>query len=186
MGARATLGIAYSDAGRTDAARKLLKSTLEQRISLFPPGHPTTLRSREAWGRFLLEHGDIDEAARQFQIVVQTAPGNTEFFVALARAGLARVALARGDMPRALEASRQATDAFAHVTGFRDVRMGPYVSRIRAAVLLLSGDALGAASLAEAALEDLRRFDVPTSSEIAAAEATLLAAHAARRARPAP
>jgi hypothetical protein len=92
---------------------------------------------------------------------------------ALSQAGLAQLALARHDLPAAQQASREAIETFEHVTSMRDIRTAPYLWSIRAQVLLASGDAKGARTWAERALDADRRYDDPVSRDIADAAATL-------------
>lgn len=79
---------------------------------------------------------------------------------ALAEGGLARVALARGDLAGSA-ASLRAVEAFERVVGRRDVRSGPPLWLLRAAVLLRAGDHAGARGWAQRALEASRRYDAP-------------------------
>lgn len=93
--------------------------------------------------------------------------------------GLARLAIARHDTAGALAFSSRAIDLFEHVTGPRDVRMGPKLWRIRAEALLISGDAQEARGWAQRSLDADRQYDDPSSADIAEAERTLSAAKAA-------
>ena len=173
---RATLGDAYDRAGRTNEAREMLKSALDQRAANAPPDFQAVLASRERWGRFLLSQGDLLGADAQFSEVIRQAHGRKLSHVALALGGAARVALARGDVPGALAGSKTALDLFDDVTGFRDVRMGPYLWLIHSEVLLRSGDRSGARTWATKALEARQRFDDPSAASIAEAKAALRAA----------
>jgi serine/threonine-protein kinase len=131
------------------------------------------------WGTFLLEHSDPDGAEKEFREILGQGHDRKLAPIALAYGGLARLAIARHDPAAALAASSRALDVFEHVTGPRDVRMGPKLWRIRAEGLLQSGDATGARQLAQRALEADRRYDHPSSPDIAEAAATLSAANAA-------
>ena len=86
--------------------------------------------------------------------------------MALAHGELALLAVLQHDVPAALESSARAVDVFTNVTGFRDVRMGPYLWRIRAEVLLNAGDAAGARIWAQRAQDAVGRYDDPTSPDI--------------------
>ena len=97
---------------------------------------------------------------------VRDAGTKTWSHVALAQAGLARVALARGDLAAAQRDSAQALDTWAQLTGFRDVRMAPYLWRVHAAVLDRAGESAEAERLRTQALDASRRFDAPTSPTV--------------------
>jgi eukaryotic-like serine/threonine-protein kinase len=170
---RAALGDAYARAGRVDDARRMLKAVFDQRIANGPPDYQPVLAIRERWGRFLLDQGDLAAATAQFNEVVQQAHGRSLAHVALAYGGIARVALARGDNAGALSASAEAVGRFDAVTGFRDVRMGPYLWLIRSETLRKTGDLRRAREFAQRALEASRRYDDPSAASIAEAEAAV-------------
>jgi serine/threonine-protein kinase len=175
---RLVLGDAYDRVGRTAEARAMLAASLEQRSADFTPEAQPLFAVRERWGRFLLSQGDVQGAAAEFDEIIARAGGRTLSHIALAYGGAARVALAREDVAAALAASRTALDLWDNVTGFRDVRMGPYLWLIHSEVLLRSGDAAGARSWATRALDARRRFDHPSSPSIVEAEAAVRAAGA--------
>jgi eukaryotic-like serine/threonine-protein kinase len=170
---RATLGDAYARAGRVDDARRMLKAALDQWLASYPPDFQPVLAIRERWGRFLLSQGDLAGATAQFQEVVQQAHGRSFVHVALAYGGIARVALAQGDNSGALSASAEAVGGFDAVTGFRDVRMGPYLWLIRSETLRKTGDVRRAREWAQRALEASRLYDHPSADSIAEAEAAV-------------
>ncbi len=172
---RATLGDAYDRAGRLEEARAMLLAALEKRTALSPPEFQTVLASRERWGRFLLTQGDVAGAAAQFDEVIRQARGRRLSHIALAHGGSARVALTRADLATARIASNAAVDLFERVTGFRDVRMGPYLWLVHSEVLRRSGDREAARVWATRALEARRRYDDPSAPSIAEAEAALRA-----------
>ena len=175
------LGLAYDRAGRTEDARRMLKSALDGYLSTSPLDDPGVLKQREMWGTFLLNHGDVSGAGEQFRAILTQAHDRNLFSVALAHGGLTLIAVKQHDSGAALQASARALEVFDHVTGFRDVRMGPYLWRIRAEALLESGDAKGAVEWAQRALDSDRRYDDPASPDIAMAETTLRAAAKAAR-----
>lgn len=175
---RAVLGDAYDRAGRTEEARRMLQAALNQRVANDPPQSQPVLAIRERWGRFLLTHGDIAGAEAQFQEVVQQAHGRKLAHVALAYGGLARVALRKADVGAALAGSTKAIETFETVSGFRDVRMGPYLWLIHSEVLRQSGAGSGARQWAIRALDASRRYDAPIAASIAEAEAAVRAADA--------
>jgi hypothetical protein len=82
-----------------------------------------------------------------------------------------RAAITERDLTTALRESALALEDWKGVRGFRDVRMGPYLERVRATVLLASGDGALARALALSALNASRGYDSPTAASIAEAEA---------------
>ena len=173
--ARLALGNAYDLAGRESDARTMLKEVLEERIRTMPADSQALLAARERWGRFLLTHADPDSANEQFLEVVAQDHGRRLSHVALAYGGLASVALRRNDIGAATDLARRAVELFDHVQGFRDVRMGPYLWRIYAQILLAAGDAQNARRWAQRALDADRLYDDPSSADISQAEETLRA-----------
>ena len=170
---RLTLGDAYDLAGRSDDARTLLKSSLDERIAKDPPQGGTVRVARERWGRFLLAHGDPAGAEEQFRLVLAQEQGRHLSTFALAHGGLASVHLARGDTTAALDESRRAVESFAQVTGRRDVRSGPYLWLIHAEALRRSGAVAEARTWAQRALDASRRYDAPEAASIKLAQAAL-------------
>jgi serine/threonine-protein kinase len=170
---RGLLAQAYARAGRTQEAWRGFEEVLNALSSTLKPDDPRVLNARQAWGAFLLEQGKLDEAERQFDAVLNRSPDRTGSVVALSLGGQAQIAVARHEIAAALSSSLQAVDTFDRVTGFHDVRTAPYLWRIRAEALLLSGDAKGALDWAQRAVDADRRYDDPSSPDIADAEATL-------------
>jgi tetratricopeptide (TPR) repeat protein len=173
------IGAADDRLGRTTDARRLLKVALDEYLKAFPADNPGILRLRFVWGTFLLEHSDRNGAEKEFREILSQSHDRTIAPVALAYGGLARLAIARHDTAGALAFSSRAIDLFEHVTGPRDVRMGPKLWRIRAEALLISGDAEEARGWAQRSLDADRQYDDPSSADIAEAERTLSAAKAA-------
>jgi tetratricopeptide (TPR) repeat protein len=177
--AQGEIGAASDHLGRVTLAKRLLKIGLDEYVKAFPPDNPGVLRQRLVWGTFELEHSDPDGAEKQFREILSQGHDRKLAPIALAYGGLARLAISRHDPAAALSASSRAIDVFDNLTGPRDVRMGPKLWRIRAEGLLESGDAQAALQLAQRALDADRRYDDPSSPDIAEAEATLSAAKAA-------
>ena len=174
---RGVLGDAYDRAGRTEEARRALKSSLDGQVANRAPDNPDVMAIRERWGRFLLTQGDRDGAAEQFREVLAQAHGRPLVHIALAYGGLARLALAGHDGAAALTASREAVSRFDRASnGIIDMRTGPYLWLIHSAALGSTGDAKGAREWAQKALDASRRYDDPSSAAIAEAEAALRAA----------
>jgi serine/threonine-protein kinase len=173
---RLILGDAYDRVGRSDDARTQIKTSLDERIAKDPPAHRTVLTARERWGRFLLEHGDAAGAEAEFREVLAKAQDRSLEAIALAHAGMARLALAHGDARQAIDANRRAMEIFDRVTGVRDVRSQPYLWLVQAQALRASGDDAGAREWAQRALDASRRYDDPAAPSIRAAEAAVQAA----------
>jgi serine/threonine-protein kinase len=170
---RALVAQAYARTDHAKEARRGLYEVLNTLSATLKPDNPRVLNARQAWGAFLLDQGEVDEAARQFDEVLNRSSNSTTSVVALALGGRAQIAIARHQVAVALTSSLQAVDTFDRVTGFRDVRVGSGVWRIRAEALLLSGDANAALVWAERALDADRRYDDPASPDIAEAETTI-------------
>jgi serine/threonine-protein kinase len=170
---RALLAQAYACTGHAKEARRGLQEVLNTLSAALKPDNPRVLSARQAWGAFLLDQRALDEAARQFDEVLNRSSNSMTSVVALSLGGRAQIAIARRQVAAALASSLQGVEAFDRVTGFRDVRTAPYLWRIRAEALLLSGDAKGALDWAQRALDADRRYDDPASPDIAEAEATV-------------
>jgi hypothetical protein len=110
-----------------------------------------------------LKHGDVLGAGEQFSEILTQAHGRNLAAVALVHGGLALIAIRKHDRDSALQSSTRALDVFERVTGFRDVRMGPYLWRVRAEALLESGDARAAVEWAQRAGDAMDRFSDPAS-----------------------
>ena len=178
---RLILGDAYDRAGRSDEARTMLKASLDERIEKESADARTLLDARERWGRFLLDHAkpdgsDLAAAEREFREVLAQQHGRRLASGALAEGGLARIALARGDLEAANSGSQRAVEAFEHMIGRRDVRSGPYLWLLRSGVLLRRGERDAARTWAQRALEASRRYDAPAAASITQAQAALQAA----------
>ncbi|MEO8752998.1 MAG: serine/threonine-protein kinase [Casimicrobiaceae bacterium] len=160
---RLRLGDALDRAGRADVARKTLSMSLADYIANESPDEQALLAARERWGRFLLDHGEATEASEQFDEVVRQAHERRLSHIALAHADLARVALLRKNLDGALAESASALDLWEHREGFYDVRMGPYLQRIRADVLAATGRQDEAQHLEDDAFTASEKFDAPES-----------------------
>ncbi len=175
---RLTLGDAYERAGRLDDARRTLYAALQQRAADGPADFQPLLAARERWGRYLLARGDLPGAEEQFREVIEQSGDRRLAHTALAHGGVALIAIARQELPLADLASRAAVDTIAAVEGFIDVRMEPYLWRIRAEVLTASGDAAAAGEWRRRAPVASERYDAPgasTRTETAGALASLAA-----------
>jgi tetratricopeptide (TPR) repeat protein len=159
--ARQTLGDAYDRAGRSEDARRLLEAARAERMRKDAAESIAVLGARERWARFLLDHGDAPGASSELAEVLRIGADRAIAPMALAHADLARLAIQRGDLPRALEQSRFAIVTLEKVKGLYDVRIGPSIWRVHAHALALSGDATGAATWNLKAIEASRLYDGP-------------------------
>jgi serine/threonine-protein kinase len=180
---RRELGDAYDRADRPAEARTLLKASRDEYLAKEPPDSEYTLRIRERWARFLLDHSkpgsaEFADAEAELRVVLEQAADRFWIEPAQAHAGLARVAAGRGDTALALDESRLAVAALARVQGLYDVRLQPELWLVSSAVLLKSGDAAGARHWAEKALEASRQYDDPSADSIKQAGAAVRAAMA--------
>ncbi|MET0808960.1 MAG: hypothetical protein ABWX93_09425, partial [Pseudoxanthomonas sp.] len=184
---RLKLGDAYDRVGRTAEARSVLAAAHAEYLLREAPGRQTTMRARERWGRFLLDHpeagaADLSRAEFEFRSVLASGgPPSAE--AALAHAGLARVAAIRSGPAAALEQSRKALATLQQVQGLHDARLQPRLWLLHSHLLLRSGDAKGARQWAVKALQASRRYDAPGAPSLAEAEtavrvSTLTAARA--------
>jgi len=170
---RLRLGDAYEQLGRIDDARRTFSAAYDEFAKVESPERQTRMAATERWARFLVANGDAAMARPLFAEVLAQDHGRHYAHAALARAGLARVSLAEGDVAAALRDSHAALVDWASVRGFRDVRMGVYLRRVEARVLLASGDVTGARTAAAAALTDGLHFDVSAARSIAEARELL-------------
>jgi hypothetical protein len=175
------LGLAYDGAGRGEEARQAIKSALGGYLSTSRLDDPVVLQHREMWGTFLLRHADVSGAEEQFREILTQAHERSSAPLALAYGGLALIAIEKHDRDSALQSSARALEVFDHVAGFRDVRMGPYLWRVRAEALLESGDARDAVEWGKRATAAIGRFNDPASRDRAAAKAMLRRAETATR-----
>jgi tetratricopeptide (TPR) repeat protein len=164
--ARRHLGDAYARAGQPAQARRTFELALADFEAHDPPGAQAAIALRERWARFLLDQGELGAAAQQFARAEADAPNPRWAHVALVQAGLARVALAQGNAPEALRRSAQALATWEQLQGFRDVRMQPYLWRVRAAVLDATANDAEARVLRQQALDASRRYDAADSPSV--------------------
>lgn len=156
------LGDALARAGQAQEAGRVLADALARYEEADAPGRQPVVAARERHARWLLEAGQSAQAAGQFERCVADADLKTWAHVALAQAGLARVALAAGRLPEAKAHSASALATWAGMSGFRDVRMQAYLWRVRAAVLEREpATRHEAAALWAQALASAQRTDAP-------------------------
>ncbi|HEX7917091.1 serine/threonine-protein kinase [Rudaea sp.] len=175
--ARQALGDVYDRANRSDDARRMLKQAVDDQLELATKinalDNAGLLGARERWGRFLLAHGELEEAERQFRETIARDHDRNLEAAALTYGDLAQLTLLRGDANAAAQASAEALNAFGKVSGKRNVRTEPYLWRIRAQALARTGDLTAAHDYAQRALDAFRRYDDPESTEIAKSAAVL-------------
>jgi serine/threonine protein kinase/tetratricopeptide (TPR) repeat protein len=171
------LAFAYDGVGRTAEARGWLKAAVEEAFASLPEAR-LALIVRERWASFRLNHaqpGDADFAAAEaeFRTVLASVANRPWLEAARAQAGLARIAIARGDAGKALEQSRLALAALDGVQELYDVREQPQIWLVHSAALRATGDVAGARQWAQRALEASTRYDHPTAASIKRAKAAL-------------
>jgi tetratricopeptide (TPR) repeat protein len=166
------LARAYDSGGRTDEARAAFMAALdEMEKRKFPASQ--LAGAHERWARFLLSQGDSNAAYSQFTEVLRLAHGQLGEPAILAQAGLAAIAVARGDPQGALLASGRAMSQLPHIEGYFDIRTEPYVWAIRASSLLLAGDPGSARALASHARAATADYYDPGSAQFREAEVLL-------------
>jgi serine/threonine-protein kinase len=142
-GLHADLGLAYEAGGRFSDARTEFSAALQTLETERAPA-PQLARAHERLGRFYLSQQHPDLAYAQFDAALHLSSGRPIEAAVFARAGLAAIAVSRGDVHAALDASRLAMDQLDHIEGSYDVRIRPYVWNVRARALALAGDLQGA------------------------------------------
>jgi serine/threonine-protein kinase len=185
---RRDLGDAYELANRVAEARERLQMSRDEYVAKELAGARFQMRARERWGRFLMDHsrpGNADSAAAEaeFRAVTANAGEHAYTWEALAYAGLARVALARGEPAAALAASRQSLARLAQVQGLYDVRYRAQLWTIHSDALLANGDAAGAREWAAKARAASLEYEYAGSPAITAAETALRRANEALKGR---
>jgi len=157
------LGKAYEANRQMTEARLAFQSALDTFREIKAPASQLG-PAYERWGRFLLSQGFLDQAHAAFDEALRLAAKHSLEFAVNAQAGLAAVAIARGDAETAGLSSGRAMDQLDHLEGFYDVRVMPYVWRIRAQYLALAGNYDAALPLAKRARELALRYYSPRST----------------------
>ena len=150
--AREALGIINQDMGRYALAAARLDSSRVAKIRAHNGDHPGVVFSLAALGDVYLDAGRPAEAERRFVEALEMGArlgGNRGVYGAMARHGLARVALARDDVRRADSLSSEAL-AMAGETLREGHRYVLDMQRTRAQVLLEQGSLEEAGALLEA------------------------------------
>ena len=163
---RRYLGEAYARAGRHADAGHQLRLSLDDYLAQQHDAEQPVMAIRESVGRWLLQDGQPVAARAEFETILAHADDRPLAHVALAHGGLARAALQQGDVPAALIHSDAALAVWGEVAGFRDVRMQPYLQRVRADALAASGDLPAAQALEDDAAAASRRYDHADSDTV--------------------
>lgn len=162
------LGDALDRAGLHAEAGQVLADALRRYEKADQPQRQPVLAARERHARWLLDRGALAQAEQAFQRTVSDAANPHWAHVALAQAGLSRVAARQGRVADALAWSDKALAHWQAVQGFRDVRMQAYLWRVRAAALELQRpDDPEAAALWARALDSARLTDAPQAPTVA-------------------
>jgi serine/threonine-protein kinase len=144
----------------------VLALSLDDYLAHQPDSEQPVMAIRESYGRWLLQDQRPDQARQQFDNIIASAADRPLAHVALAHGGLARAALQQGDAPAALAHSETALAVWSDVTGFRDVRMLPYLQRVRADALAVAGQLPAAQQLEDAAAQASAAYDHPGSETV--------------------
>ena len=166
---RGLLGDAYDKVGRTDEARQMLSSARADWISYGPSAGIGALTARERWARFLLDHGETEAAAAEFQAVIEKGQGRAFPSVALAEAGLARIALAAHAIDLAKTHVQNAKRIIDAATIEYDIRVRLDIGLIEARVLAADGQIDKAREVAASVRDNAAVWDAPGTARIAEA-----------------
>jgi len=160
---RIRLGDAYARLKRVDAAREKFRASLEDNLAHSPLDSQPVFAIRERYGRFLLDQGELDDAEKQFRAVLELARDRRWTHIALVHGDMARLALARKDLPAAMSESARALELWDNKQGFYDIRMQPLLQRVRADVLVANGKVDEAQRLEDEAWHASEKYDAPES-----------------------
>jgi serine/threonine-protein kinase len=166
------LGTAYEASGRIADARKAFSGALKTWGAEAAPASKLAL-ALERWGRFLLAQKEAIGAEAAFNEALRISAGSLSESAVSAQAGLAAIALSRGDAHGALGASSLAMDRLSQIAGNYDIRLQPYVWGIRTRALLLAGDDEAARSLAKRTRDAALLYYAPGNTQVAEADALL-------------
>ena len=166
------LGKAYEAGGRIAEARDAYLSSIRVLEAQGSPAQQLAT-AHERWGRFLFLQKDDDDAYKEFNQALNLSRSHATESAIYAQAGLARVALSRGEVATALDESSRSMQQLSHPEGYFDIRIQPYVWGIRAQSLMLAGDIEGARTLAMRRNDAARLYYAPNSAAVT--EAALMA-----------
>jgi serine/threonine-protein kinase len=166
------LGTAYAVAGRTSDARAAFEAGLTKWRTQGAPALQLAL-ALDRWGRFLLSQNDEKGAHAAFSEALSLSAEHVSESTIYAQAGLAAIAVSRGDAAAAMQFSRKAMDQLERIEGYYDIRIQPYVWAVRASALLLGQDAEAASALAKGTRDAALRYYAPGSREVILSEKLL-------------
>jgi hypothetical protein len=168
--AKGALGDAYDQVGNIGKARALLLAARNEWMQYGLPHSNQMLNARARWAQFLLDHGDVAGAAMEYAAIppATIVPGPA---AALAQAGLARIALLRGDVAGADAASDDALRRLDQIKIQYDIRVRADLWLTRAECLNAMGRKDAASALLQQASQLLAKSDAPQSARLARAQA---------------
>jgi eukaryotic-like serine/threonine-protein kinase len=166
------LGNAYDADGRIQDARNSFLAALSALQAQHAPASQL-MTAHERWGRFLLSQKDIEGALTEFDATLHLSKGHSRAAAILAQAGLAGIAISRGDGTAALQASSRAMDQLDHIEGAYDIRIEPDVWGIHAQALAMTGHVAESRALAKRTRDAALRYYAPGSAAVVRAQALL-------------
>ncbi len=161
-GLRTTLGRAYDENGQSEQAAAMLKLARDEYLAKTPPASTAALDARVAWARAAERRGEGDVAKAEFTAVVEAAGASNSPALALAWAGLSRLALRAGTPATAVQQARQALRTAQLVQEAVDARLVPSL-QVELATALATTDHDEARRLFAEALAVLERSDAEHS-----------------------
>ncbi|HTZ71095.1 MAG TPA: serine/threonine-protein kinase [Acetobacteraceae bacterium] len=170
------LGDAYDQVGRAAEARTLLKAARDEWIAYGPAAGVQATAARARWARFLETQGDLNGAATEFQATLELPRDAPTAQAAMAAAGLARIAVARGAPQQADAFSTRALQLLDGATLEYDVRYRVDIWLARAATLLALDRRAEAKTWAAKAAGAAAQYDAPESPQLAHAREMVLKA----------
>ncbi len=162
---RRYLGEAYARDGRhADVAGRLLRASLDEYLANGDDAQQPMMAIRESWGGGCsTTPGQPRRARSSMPSSPRLASGHWRMRRWRRRAWRA-VALALGRHAARAAGERGGTGRWQRTEGFRDVRMGPYMQRIRADALAAAGQREAAQALEDAAAAASAGYDDPSSA----------------------
>ena len=148
------LGTAYLSAKRTVDAEKWARRIVES---------TKTAKARLLLARVFLAKGDIDGARSELTVLMGNESKSLDALHIVVRADWASVKLAQNDIAGALFESEKALALWPKHTGEYDVRMLPYIQRIRADVLAANGQFEEAQRIEDEGWKASLVYDAPES-----------------------
>jgi len=163
------LGSTYAALGQPIPAAQALQSALQTSERHDAASSAALAGLRERYARFLLDQGDatsLRKAATLLQAAAQDVPQGVRAAQVLAQAGLARLALVRGELPAADAAISRALALWPKLPASREVRIEVYLLKVQAAVVEAQAGADAARPIWALALAQSRRYSAPTAPAV--------------------